>query len=106
MNYSQKGQISLGEQRVEVTFLQPIDEAHLQEIAGSYAQVEKKYQSTYELVASLEQEDIRPAIFRFACEYQQVLIGMKLIVEDNKRNAGASLEEIFRSLTTTEVTPS
>jgi len=99
-----EGSDHMGEQQVEVTFLQPIDEVQLQAIAGA-TRVEKKYQSTYELVASLEQEDIRPAIFRYACEHQQVLIGMKLIVE-SKRNAGASLEEIFRSLTTTKVNPS
>lgn len=91
-------------QRVEVAFLQPVDEAQLQNIVG-ITQVEKKYQTTYELSAPREQEDIRPSIFRFACEHQHVLIGMKPIIEENKRSTGTSLEEIFRSLTTTEVNP-
>ncbi|MEM6841714.1 MAG: gliding motility-associated ABC transporter ATP-binding subunit GldA [Bacteroidota bacterium] len=92
------------EQRVEATFLQTIDENQLKEFTQA-TEVENKYQSTYEIAAPLGQEDIRPAIFRFACEQQQVLIGLRPLEEENKRSTGASLEEIFRSLTVQE-TPS
>lgn len=92
-------------QLVEVTFTQPIDESSLHTVTG-VKQIEKKYQATYELEAQVGQEDIRPAIFRFACEHQHVLIGMQEVAQGEKHIQGASLEEIFRSLTTTEANPS
>jgi ABC-2 type transport system ATP-binding protein len=91
-------------QRVEVVFMQPVDEEQLRSFTGA-SQVKKKYQNTYELEAPLEQPDIRPEIFRFACEQQQVLIGLQRLVEDEKKIGSTSLEEIFRSLTATETNP-
>nr|WKN40260.1 gliding motility-associated ABC transporter ATP-binding subunit GldA [Tunicatimonas sp. TK19036] len=91
-------------QRVEVTFIQPIDETLLR-TAVSANQLEKKHGTTYEIEAIRGQEDIRPAIFRFACEHQYVLIGMQQIAREERVAHGASLEEIFRSLTANQENP-
>lgn len=91
-------------QRVEVTFTQPVDEAVLRTVIP-VNHLEKKHGTTYEIEAVRGQEDIRPAIFRFACEHQYVLIGMQLLAREERAVHGASLEEIFRSLTATQEKP-
>ncbi|MEQ9439751.1 MAG: gliding motility-associated ABC transporter ATP-binding subunit GldA [Cyclobacteriaceae bacterium] len=92
-------------QRVEAIFTHPIDEMLLR-TSLTLGRVEKKHGATYELEATAGQEDIRPAVFRFACEQQHVLIGMQQISREERPGHGASLEEIFRSLTVTQENPS
>ena len=92
-------------QRVEAIFTHPIDEMLLR-TSLTLGRVEKKHGATYELEATAGQEDIRPAVFKFAYEQQHVLIGMQQISREERPGHGASLEEIFRSLTVTQENPS
>ncbi len=85
-------------QEVEVEFVQPLDLALLQTIRGVFG-VEATTVNSYVLKATPGTEDIRPAIFQFCCEQQQVLLGMRQINTGQLSQYGNSLEEIFRNLT-------
>ena len=85
---------------VEVTFTQPIDTDLLSLVAG-VQQVQQTGDSVYQIISENMEEDIRPAIFRFACQHDYVMIGMNYL-EVTKETHQGSLEEIFRSLTLKE----
>lgn len=86
-------------QIVEVEFTAPVNETLLQSIAG-VARVEHTGTACYTLHAA-GKEDIREAIFHFACSQSWTLIGMQARKSElqKKHEYGSSLEEIFRSLT-------
>lgn len=87
---------------VEIAFQQPVDTDLLRLVTG-VQQVTPAGEAVYR-VASEPNEDIRPALFRFACQHDYVMIGMKPleIAQAHPKTPQGSLEEIFRSLTLNE----
>lgn len=87
-------------QWVEVEFTSAIDEALLQQAVAGIERIEPVSGARYQLYVAGKQ-DIREAIFHFACRQQWTLIGMQLrkTERQKKHEYGSSLEEIFRSLT-------
>ena len=82
---------------VEIAFLEPVDTDLLSLVAG-VQQVRPSGEAVYQVVSAHPEEDIRPALFHFACQHHYVLIGMKPLDVSQETPQG-SLEEIFRSLT-------
>ena len=82
---------------VEVAFMQPIDTDLLRLVAG-VQRVQQISDFVYQVVSEHEEDDIRPALFRFACQHEYIMIGMRRL-EANQKIQQGSLEEIFRSLT-------
>ena len=81
---------------VEVTFTQPVDVAQLSQVPGVQS-VQEMGGGVYQ-IAGDDGEDMRPAVFRLACQHDYVMIGMKQLNATESQPAG-SLEEIFKSLT-------
>lgn len=84
------------ETTIEVTFTQPVDVEMLGRVPGVQG-VQEMGDGGYR-VASEGAEDVRAAVFRFACQHNYVMIGMKKLNLSEKQPSG-SLEEIFRNLT-------
>ena len=80
---------------IVVTFLQPIDVEPLRLVPGVQG-VQQMGDGVYQITSDGE-EDMRPAVFRFACQHNHVMIGMKQL--DASEQPSGSLEEIFRNLT-------
>ncbi len=81
---------------VEVAFTQAVDVELLGLVPGVQG-VEEMGGGVYQL-GSDGAEDVRPAVFHFACQHHYVMIGMRR-VETSKNTHHGSLEEIFRNLT-------
>ena len=81
---------------VEIAFTRAVDSTLLGAVPG-VQQVQQTSDATYQ-VTSDRPEDIRPALFRFACQHDYVMIGMQRLEVSEHTHQG-SLEEIFRSLT-------
>ena len=82
---------------IEIAFTQPIDVDLLSLVTG-VQRVQSIGEAVYQVISETHEQDIRPALFRFACQHDYVMIGMK-ILETIPRKQPGSLEEIFRSLT-------
>ncbi|MGB3850043.1 MAG: gliding motility-associated ABC transporter ATP-binding subunit GldA [Tunicatimonas sp.] len=83
---------------VEVTFTQPVDLDLLSLVSG-VQEVRAMGEGVYQ-ISSEQTEDVRPAVFRFACQHNHVMIGIKQLDTSENQSLG-SLEEIFRNLTAT-----
>ena len=81
---------------ISVEFTQAVEEAILTQLPN-VKQVQAIQDNHYEIYA---EEDVRPALFHWACEHHHTLIGIQL--NESKTHHSRSLEEIFRSLTTNE----
>ena len=82
---------------IEIAFTQPIDTDLLGLISG-VQQVHSMGDASYRVVSEGADDDIRPALFRFACQHNYVMVGMKPLETVEHTHQG-SLEEIFRNLT-------
>ena len=80
---------------VEVAFLQPVDVELLSSVPG-VQRVQEMSSGMYQITSD-GAADVRPAVFRFACQHNYVMIGMKQL--NASEQPSGSLEEIFRSLT-------
>ncbi|MGB3777835.1 MAG: gliding motility-associated ABC transporter ATP-binding subunit GldA [Tunicatimonas sp.] len=80
---------------VEVAFLQPVDVELLSSVPG-VQRVQEMGSEMYQITGD-GAADVRPAVFRFACQHNYVMIGMKQL--NASEQPSGSLEEIFRSLT-------
>ena len=83
-------------QRVEVTFTAPID-IRLLSLVDGVGQVQQTGDVVYQASGETA-EDIRPTLFRFACQHNYVMVGMKQLNASENQPSG-SLEEIFKNLT-------
>ena len=83
-------------QRVEVTFTAPID-IRLLSLVDGVGQVQQTGDVVYQASGDAA-EDIRPTLFRFACQHHYVMVGMKQLNASENQPSG-SLEEIFKNLT-------
>lgn len=84
---------------IEIAFTQPIDTDLLGLVSG-VQQVQSVSDACYRVVSE-RADDIRPALFRFACQHNYVMVGMKPLETVENTHQG-SLEEIFRNLTLEE----
>ncbi len=82
---------------VEIAFTQPIDTNLLGVVTG-VQHVHAVGDAIYHVVSDHIGDDIRPDLFRFACQHDYVMIGMKPLETVENAYQG-SLEEIFRNLT-------
>ena len=94
----QQGRREVRAQVVEIEFAGVIEKELLEKIPG-LASVEKSGVNSYLLRAGEGKDDIRPDIFRFACDRGYVLLGMQQLGTKAVSEYGNSLEEIFRNLT-------
>lgn len=85
---------------IELTFTQPVD-TDLLRLVDDVQQVQSVGSGVYQVIGDAPENDIRPALFRFACQHGYVMIGMKMLETAHEARQG-SLEEIFRSLTLNE----
>lgn len=85
-------------QVVVVEFQEAMNETMLRHIPG-VASVEPLGEQRFKIHASPDAGDIRPVIFRAACDHHWVMIEMRLSEYQKKSEFGSTLEEIFRSLT-------
>ena len=85
---------------VEVIFTQPVDTDLLSLVSG-VQQVRQTGDFVYQVSSDAVAEDIRPTLFRFACQHNYVMIGMRRL-EATQETPQGSLEDIFRSLTLNE----
>ena len=83
---------------VEVAFTQAIDVDLLGLVPG-VQEIRQTDNFVYRVMGDAA-GDIRPALFRFACQHHYVMVGMRRIEPDERTSSG-SLEEIFRNLTAT-----
>ena len=81
---------------VEVEFTQAID-TDLLGLVAEVQSVQPVSDFVYQ-ITSKATSDIRPILFRFACQHDYVMVGMRRL-EVNEGSASGSLEEIFKSLT-------
>ncbi len=81
---------------VEVTFTQAVDVELLSLVTGVQG-VQEMGGEVYQ-ITSAGANDVRPAVFRFACQHNYVMIGMKQL-DASENHPSGSLEEIFRNLT-------
>ena len=86
---------------VEIAFTQPVDTDLLSLVAG-VQRVQSVGDAVYQVISETHKPDIRPVLFRFACQHDYVMIGMKYVELANENVHQGSLEEIFRSLTLNE----
>ncbi len=84
------------EKTIKVTFTQAVDVELLSLIPGVQG-VQEMGEGVYQ-ISSKGEEDVRPAVFRFACQHDYVMIGMKQLSSLENQPSG-SLEEIFKNLT-------
>ena len=84
------------EKTIEVTFTQAVDVELLSLVPGVQG-VQEMGEGVYQITNKGE-EDVRPAVFRFACQHNYVMIGMKQLSSLEDQPSG-SLEEIFKNLT-------
>jgi ABC-2 type transport system ATP-binding protein len=86
------------ETTIAVAFTQAVDTEQLGRLPGVQG-VEEIGSGTYQITSS-NTEDVRPVVFRFACQHNHVMIGMKQLDRSGEQPSG-SLEEIFKNLTAT-----
>ena len=80
---------------VEVTFAKAVDVELLSSVPG-VQRVQEMGSGMYQITGD-GAADVRPAMFRFACQHGYVMIGMKPL--DASEQPSSSLEEIFKNLT-------
>lgn len=88
----------LPHQVIDVEFHEAIEEDLLQHMP-EVDSLKSLGAHKYKVHAKPGAGDIRPAVFRFACDHDWVMIGMRLAEPQKKNEYGSSLEEIFKSLT-------
>lgn len=89
---------TLPHQIIEVEFHEAIEEDWLQNMP-EVDSLRSLGTHKYKIHAKPDAGDIRPAVFRLACDHDWVMIGMQLAEPQKRNEFGSSLEEIFRSLT-------